>query len=652
MKRRIISIVLAMVVCLALAPFAAAEDAAEDVERGVASFDVFIDPQYEDAGFFSEGLVAVKQDDKWGYIDLANKVVIPFEYDYASYFSEGYAIVGKIEAVTIEDWVWEDMVQDWVYIEEERGVLNLGFIDKSGTYKPFRYLDADWQSGEVVQQDLRFDSEMLDYSNMFYFHGGWASINFIVFNTDGNQFRTLDDSRYRAVRVPTQGLVAARDAMDESGQVYLDMNGNIVLDLMGYRLYDADNVLMDEYDEELTRYERFTFEAFPFNQGLAYVVEYTYDIHTGEESILGGFIDMHGRWAIEPQFEGFNFLLTDSNGEFRFFNDGGLASIGKDGAFGAIDRTGASVVAHVYEELWPFSEGLAAFMQDGLYGYIDTSGNVAIPARFLAAAAFEGGFALVHDGRGAMLIDRNGEAISVTHGIDLSLYYDVYAEGFVVAQSPGEYVTIEEDGLYGFGRLSYQPPLPSQSDMDAWALDEVTEAIEEDLVPASLQNMYRSAITRNDFCKLIIHALTTVLETDRDDLVLERTGRSLDSWVNDWKFNDTTNRDVIAAEALNLVTGYDEGDGTFSFRPHNSISRQEAAVMLWRAARELGMDTVTPPSASDFRDRGDLASWAVTQVDFLHSIGIMHGSGGSFNPFGDYSRQQALVTVHRLIMAE
>lgn len=44
---------------------------------------------------FKEGVVSVEKDDKWGFIDKNNQVVIPFIYDNASSFSEGFAVVER-----------------------------------------------------------------------------------------------------------------------------------------------------------------------------------------------------------------------------------------------------------------------------------------------------------------------------------------------------------------------------------------------------------------------------------------------------------------------------------------------------------------------------------------------------------------------------
>ena len=69
---------------------------------------VFIlDPIFENAKDFSEGLAAVRIDGLWGYIDISGEIVISPQFQNAGAFDQGLAIAGTVE--------------------------NLGVIDKSGT---------------------------------------------------------------------------------------------------------------------------------------------------------------------------------------------------------------------------------------------------------------------------------------------------------------------------------------------------------------------------------------------------------------------------------------------------------------------------------------------------------------------------------------
>ena len=64
--------------------------------------------------YFSEGLALARRGDSWGFIDRAGRTVIPFEYAYASSFSEGLA------AVTVSR---DRKVPGWGYINREGKVV-------------------------------------------------------------------------------------------------------------------------------------------------------------------------------------------------------------------------------------------------------------------------------------------------------------------------------------------------------------------------------------------------------------------------------------------------------------------------------------------------------------------------------------------------
>lgn len=59
----------------------------DDHERTV------IEPMFEEADAFREGLAGVKIDGKWGYIDKTGSIVIAPRYEFFNQFSEGFAAV-------------------------------------------------------------------------------------------------------------------------------------------------------------------------------------------------------------------------------------------------------------------------------------------------------------------------------------------------------------------------------------------------------------------------------------------------------------------------------------------------------------------------------------------------------------------------------
>ena len=56
---------------------------------------VVIELQFDDAGYFSEGLACVEKDDKYFFIDKSGKVVIEPQFDEVGDFSEGLAKVRR-----------------------------------------------------------------------------------------------------------------------------------------------------------------------------------------------------------------------------------------------------------------------------------------------------------------------------------------------------------------------------------------------------------------------------------------------------------------------------------------------------------------------------------------------------------------------------
>ncbi|MCF6319544.1 MAG: WG repeat-containing protein, partial [Proteobacteria bacterium] len=62
-----------------------------------------IEPRFENAGGFSEGLAAVRVDGNYGYIDLSGQVAIRPQFTHAGLFDQGLAVAGTSEKLGIID---------------------------------------------------------------------------------------------------------------------------------------------------------------------------------------------------------------------------------------------------------------------------------------------------------------------------------------------------------------------------------------------------------------------------------------------------------------------------------------------------------------------------------------------------------------------
>lgn len=564
---------------------------------GEFSYNQFIAPKYDNARTFSEGLAAVKKDGKWGYVDKDDKVVIDFKYDIAYSFSENKAIVGI-----------EKEIEEY---GEKVTRRYLGVIDKNDNYKDIvvygeKLYDKDSFLADELQDTDQQTHQL--YRNGVVMLQRFDDPGIYMFDKNGKQLFIEESTAY----VPTEGVVAVYGG-------YVDLNGN--------RLFTDKN---------------FT-QTRPFNQGWAAVsfspLSFSND---GTTNVVYNLMDTKGK--LMKGVEMSNFKVSDPYGSYVLFSDNSLLSMANtDGKWGAINKSGTTIVPFKYEELTPFHEGVAGFKKDGKYGYIDINGKEVISPQFDNVSGFRNGIAAVAQGDNAYIIDKKGQKIKGTENLPRDSYFIKDSYGNTVVFSPGDYVLTKENSKYGFAEINYTPSLPTSDEMSTWALKEVTLAIEKDLVPASLQNMYRTDITRVDFAALVVKAIEEVVGEDIDKVVKKETGQNLYDLVDKYPFKDTTDQNVVAAQALKIISGKGEG----RFAPYDKISRQESAALLMRTSKFLGHDT--KPGNKAFNDHDKISNFAKEAVNYVSSIDIMQGKeNNDFSPHDNYTREQAYMTIYRL----
>ena len=160
-------------------------------------------------------------------------------------------------------------------------------------------------------------------------------------------------------------------------------------------------------------------EARDFSEGLAAVRSndlWGYIDHTGRVAIPFTWkVPEVGAFSAGVAFTGSAFIDMQGNPLFdgKIFDEAlpfseGLAAVQTDGQWGFIDLTGRFAISPIYEGAGRFSKGMAPVKKDGLWGYIDNQGRMLIAPRFLRAAPFSGSLAAVEMEGRVGYVDRSG----------------------------------------------------------------------------------------------------------------------------------------------------------------------------------------------------------------------------------------------------
>jgi hypothetical protein len=144
-------------------------------------------------------------------------------------------------------------------------------------------------------------------------------------------------------------------------------------------------------------------------------------------------------------------------------------------------------------------------------------------------------------------------------------------------------------------------------------------------------------ITRAEFASLLVRALGLTIKTEA-------------TTFKDVKSSDWFAGAVGAAVKANLVSGFEDN----SFKPNDTITREQMAVMVARAITAAGkkVDSSAKPNETlaKFNDNASISSWAQDAVAQSVQANIIAGmTDKTFVPSAQASRAQAVVMLKRLL---
>lgn len=323
----------------------------------------------------AQSLRPVRIGDKYGYVDLGGKLVIPAQFDGASWFADGLA---RIETGVVKKGRTSDHSNSRYGFVDEKGKVRIAarfdfahdFSDGLAVIKVDRrygYVDT---TGKVVIEP-RFPGRVGD------FHEGRA---WVVLGKGTLGF--LDKTGKIVFRVGGADTSGPRNFSQGLCKVELQKGG--------IRFYDKDGKIAFTPDCDF---------AASFHEGLA----------RARKDKVWGYLDLQGKWAIEPRFQ------------FAGHFSGPFGIVNKDGKSLYIKRDGTQAFScDGMERLGAFHEELA-MVKDAAknkFGFIDTSGKWVIEAKWddpQGYGYFQDGIARVADkSRGRAwrgYIDRTGKLV-------------------------------------------------------------------------------------------------------------------------------------------------------------------------------------------------------------------------------------------------
>lgn len=263
--------------------------------------DVAIEPRFDDARFFAEGLAPVRARGRWGFIDASGTPVIDNQFASARPFAGGAAVVSLDTGHRTE---YFHIDREGRRLSRTTSIHAASFSDGLG-----RVMDEE---GHWLYLDPRGEIALPPRPGWF----GDFSDGRACFSTDGRWFGYMDrngapviDPRYERASEFREGLAVV------SGM----SRAITVIDAFGNELFTTDEPIGDfgVFTGGLLRVQRDADEdrsygwletsgavAIHFRYALAEDFEPGGYAMAGHRNIRRGLIDRDGNWALEPEYYG------------------------------------------------------------------------------------------------------------------------------------------------------------------------------------------------------------------------------------------------------------------------------------------------------------------------------------------------------------
>ena len=380
-----------------------------------------LEPRYEAALDYEQGISRVKVEGKWGAVNSSYEYAVKPEFDFIEYlyYQDGKTLltVGlnqdgigfideKGELVILPQFSEAGEFHEGLVRIRENGLWGYADLNGQVVITP-QYKEAcDFYEGRARVRDKRYwgyiDSHGNPVTPQKYlragdFHNGLAWVqDGKFFGYIGVQGGTLIDPEFSQAG-DFDGILAS--VKKKSGYGMIDNRGRWKVPARFYRI-------------------------FPFQDSVAVV----------QDKGNYGLVDDAGNYIVKPAYreignfsEGlapvrdrlqFGYMAPDGSIRIPFqypraesFSCG-RAAVFVNGKWGFIDTSGELVIQNDYSRVGNFHEDRAAVRQNDQWGFIDVNGRLAVPSRYKKVKDFNEGRAAVYlDGKGWGFVNRDGTVV-------------------------------------------------------------------------------------------------------------------------------------------------------------------------------------------------------------------------------------------------
>lgn len=167
-----------------------------------------------------------------------------------------------------------------------------------------------------------------------------------------------------------------------------------------------------------------------------------------------------------------------------------------------------------------------------------------------------------------------------------------------------------------------------------WAKDYINSLSSKKVINGFGDGTFKpgNKVTREEFVKMLVVALNL-----KGDIKLGFNDVDSTHWAYEY---------IKKAVSAGVVNGISDTE----FGINTAISRQDMAVMAYRAAKKVGKLNNIEPDKNNFSDESDIADYAKDAIAYMKSAGIINGVGDNmFNPLGTATRAETAVVISKII---